>query len=250
MSELMECRACLALADEGEQICPQCGSRLLGGVGEDLAQQLVVRHQQEEFVATYSTWSDGQWGGVGIDLERNRLAVRYHDGYRNVRKVIQGDMIIGVKVVESAGVTHTKTKGGSQLGRAVLGGVMLGGVGALLGGLSAKQQSTGTVAGIEVLITTREPGWPLVTITTLASEYRSDSGVVAQARRSAEVWAARIEEVIRQCSSLPTMAAAKGNGGSIADELGKLVWLRDRGEITQQEYELLKGQLLANCNAS
>ncbi|MDM5112793.1 SHOCT domain-containing protein [Aeromonas salmonicida] len=249
MSELMECRACFALADEGERVCPQCGSSLLGGVGEELAQQLVVRHQQEEFVATYCTWSDGHWSGVGVDLERNRLAVRYRDGHRNVRKVIQGDKIIGVKVVESTGVTHTKTKGGSQLGRAVLGGVMLGGVGALLGGLSAKQQSTGTVAGIEVLITTREPGWPLVTITTLAGEYPANSGVVVQGRRAAEVWAARIEELIRQCAS-KGVAAASGLGGSIADELGKLVWLRDRGEITQQEFELLKGQLLANCNAS
>lgn len=249
MSELMECRACLALADAGERICPQCGSSLLGGVGDELAHQLVVRHQLEEFVATYCTWSDGHWGGVGIDLARNRLAVRYRDGYRNCRKIIQGEQVIGVKVHETAGATHTKTRGGSQLGRALLGGVMLGGVGALLGGLSAKQQSTGTVAGIEVLITTREPGWPLVTITTLASESPANSGVVAHGRRAAEVWAARLEQLIRQCASTG-VAAARRDGGSIADELGKLVWLRDRGEITQQEFERLKGQLLANCNAS
>ncbi|MCF5855565.1 SHOCT domain-containing protein [Aeromonas veronii] len=249
MSELMECRACLALADEGERVCPQCGSSLLGSVGEELSKQLAVKQQLEAFVATYHTWAEGAWNGVGIDLVRNKLAVRYYDGYRNCRKIIQGEQVIGVKVHETAGATRTKTKGGSQLGRAVIGGVMLGGVGALLGGLTAKKISTGTLAGIEVLISTTDQDFQLVTITLLASEHRADSSVVAHARRVAEIWVARVETLIKQCGS-NAVAAAKMNGGSVADELGKLVWLRDRGEITQQEFELLKGQLLANCNAS
>lgn len=88
MSMLMECRACHALIEEGESPCPQCGSTLLGGVGADLAHQLAVKQQQEAFVATYHTWSDGGWEGVGIDMIRNRLAVRYFDGRIRARKII------------------------------------------------------------------------------------------------------------------------------------------------------------------
>ena len=236
MSILMECRACHALIEEGESPCPQCGSTLLGGVGADLAHQLAVKQQQEAFVATYHTWSDGGWEGVGIDMIRNRLA----------RKIIQGEQVLSVKVRETAGATHTKTQGGSQLGRALVGGVLMGGVGALLGGLSAKQTSTGTVSLVQVLITTREPDYQLLSITLLAGEYRADSAAVAQARRSAEVWAARVEGLIHQCAA---QAVRPEHGSSVADELGKLVWLREHGEITMQEFDLLKRQLLANRDA-
>ncbi len=164
MSILMECRACHALIEEGESPCPQCGSTLLGGVGADLAHQLAVKQQQEAFVATYHTWSDGGWEGVGIDMIRNRLAVRYFDGRVRARKIIQGEQVLSVKVRETAGATHTKTQGGSQLGRALVGGVLMGGVGVLLGGLSAKQTSTGTVSLVQVLITTKEPDYQLLSI--------------------------------------------------------------------------------------
>ncbi|WP_281705829.1 hypothetical protein [Aeromonas taiwanensis] len=246
MSNLMECRACHALIEDDESLCPQCGSTLFGGVGADLAHQLAVKQQQEAFVATYHTWSDGGWEGIGIDMVRHRLAVRFFDGHIRARKIIQGTQVIGVKVRETAGATHTKTQGGSQLGRALVGGVLLGGVGALLGGLSAKQTSTGTVTLVQVLITTQEPDYQLLSITLLAGEFRADSAAVAQARRSAEVWAARVEGLIHQCAA---QAVRPEHGSSVADELGKLVWLREHGEITMQEFDLLKRQLLANRDA-
>lgn len=242
MDELRECRACQALLGQDEPRCPQCGSDLLAEVGVALAQQLAIKQAREAFEATYHTWGRNGWDGVGLDMSRHRVAVRYQDGYRRQCKVIEGCQIIGVKVVEAAGVTHTRTQGGSALGRAALGGVLFGGVGALLGGMSAKQQSCGTVIGIDVVIATREPGWPLLTIPLLAGAWRADSEQVAQGRRAATVWAARVDDMIRQCAITPVIAQG---GASVADELGKLVWLRDHGEISAQECERLKRQLLA-----
>jgi len=248
MSEFMECRECRALVDAWEQICTQCGSALLAGAGTELAHQLAAKREKLAFVATYHTWPEGSWNGVGFDMERNRMVVQYTEYGVKSRRVIQGEEILGVRVLEAAGATHTKTSGSSMVGRAVLGGMMFGGVGAMIGGNTAKQTSTGTVSGIEVLITTQVDGFQLVSIPILASEHRADSSTVNHYRKVAAVWVSRVDTILRQCAQ-QTSKPAQSLGSSVADELGKLVWLRDHGEITMQEFDLLKRQLLANRNA-
>lgn len=64
----------------------------------------------------------------------------------------------------------TKTKTGSMIGRAVVGGVLTGGIGAIIGGATAKKESLvmptkiHTIHRYNVLITTRNLSNPLITI--------------------------------------------------------------------------------------
>lgn len=86
------------------------------------------------------------------------------------------DEIIDV-VIEDIVTQHTtggdivtKTKTGSMIGRAVVGGVLTGGVGAIIGGATAKKESTVTPTEIHtehrynLLITTKNISNPLITI--------------------------------------------------------------------------------------
>ncbi|EAN2095266.1 hypothetical protein D9R57_24970, partial [Salmonella enterica] len=58
--------------------------------------------------------------------------------------------------------------------------------------------STGTVGGIEVLITTQVYGLQMVTIPILASEHRADSLTVNHSRKVVPVWVSRVETILRQ----------------------------------------------------
>lgn len=60
----------------------------------------------------------------------------------------------------------TSTSTGSMLGRAVVGGVLTGGVGAVIGGATAKKETKGTIEEYKVNISVRRMSAPLVTVTT------------------------------------------------------------------------------------
>ena len=86
------------------------------------------------------------------------------------------DEIIDVEIEDivtqrtTGGDIVTKTKTGSMIGRAVVGGVLTGGVGAIIGGATAKKESTVTPTEIHtqhrynLLITTKNISNPLITI--------------------------------------------------------------------------------------
>lgn len=60
----------------------------------------------------------------------------------------------------------TSTSTGSMLGRAIVGGVLTGGVGAVIGGTTAKKETRSAIAGYEVNISVRRMSAPLITVTT------------------------------------------------------------------------------------
>ena len=60
----------------------------------------------------------------------------------------------------------TSTSTGSMLGRAVVGGVLTGGIGAVVGGVTAKKETKGTIEEYKVNISVRRMSAPLITVTT------------------------------------------------------------------------------------
>ncbi|WP_256127619.1 hypothetical protein, partial [Enterobacter hormaechei] len=108
--------------------------------------------------------------------------------------------------------------------------------------------STGTVGGIEVLITTQVYGLELVNIPILASEHRADSLTVNHSRKVVPVWVSRVETILRQCAQQTTWPS-QVVGSGVADELDKLVKQHELCDITSQEFDMLKRQLIANRDA-
>ncbi len=81
--------------------------------------------------------------------------------------------------------------------------------------------STGTVGGIEVLITTQVYGLQMVTIPILASEHRADSLTVNHSRKVVPVWVSRVETISANAPS--KQPRHRRWWGAVADELDKLV---------------------------
>ena len=88
----------------------------------------------------------------------------------------------------------------------------------------------------------------MVTIPILASEHRADSLTVNHSRKVVPVWVSRVETILRQCAQQTTWPS-QVVGSGVADELDKLVQQHEHGEITSQEFDMLKRQLIANRDA-
>ena len=135
------------------------------------------------------------------------------------------------------------TKGG--LGSAVVGGMLFGGVGAIVGGgLGKKQQDVCQKMTISIhLRNSFTPGFeiPLVTAET------KKSGFIY---RNTKDSAAKIITVLTmiadsQNAAAPAAAQPAAPASSSLDEILKLKQLLDMGAITQKEFDAKKKQLLA-----
>lgn len=133
------------------------------------------------------------------------------------------DEIVGYEFQEAGGKVITKNKGG--IGRAVVGGALFGGVGAIVGAAtsSTETKKAGAINLLKVYIET-----PVVrktlTLTSPPTGFTAflDRCIHDQPRSSGE--------------TLPTLSAA--------DEIKKFKALLDDGILTQEEFDTKKKQLL------
>lgn len=162
-------------------------------------------------------------GEIALDERRKRLAFFTRGKDRFIFKVLPYSDVIKAEITED-GSSVTETMHGSQIGSAVVGTVLAGGVGAVIGGLSGKQKTTGVVHSIELRVTVKDTRRPHHTFTLFSGESPAGSAAVRNARNCAREWVARIEAVVRvaedealtRISSVPSNEAAHLAAGEIA----------------------------------
>lgn len=133
---------------------------------------------------------------------------------------------------------ETITRGG--LGRAMAGGLLFGGVGAIVGGVTGGKKTRDICTSMVLKITLRNAHCSTVSIPFIRSGVKKKSLTYKQARSLA-----------RECMSYLEIIAdtyrtedATESRGSVADEILKFKHLLDAGIITQDEFDRKKGQLL------
>lgn len=137
---------------------------------------------------------------------------------------------------------NTLTKGG--LGRAVAGGLLFGGVGAVVGGVTGKKHGKSTCSQLQIKITVNNVSEPTEYITFISSEIKKDGMIyktMGEAGPGMPVPAAG--DLCIQPQAEPEAAPAV-EPASVADELLKFKQLLDMGAITQEEFDAQKKQLL------
>ncbi|GIP58092.1 SHOCT domain-containing protein [Paenibacillus woosongensis] len=151
------------------------------------------------------------------------------------------------------GISVTSTNRGSQFGGALLGGFVAGGVGALIGGLSGSTTSQEEVKKIELNVIVNDTTNPIHKIAFLDSEldsYPKDSQEYKDAYNKAYHCHQLIGVLIKQADEedkqkeISTSSSNSPNNMSVADELRKLVQLRDEGIISIDEFEAQKKKLI------
>ena len=159
--------------------------------------------------------------------------------------LIEAERVISAEIAED-GSSVTQTSRTSQVGGALVGGLVFGGVGALVGGLSGKTATRSKVKKIELLLTLDDHETPIYSICFLNMEVSTDFPMYKDAMSKARHWLAIIDGMIHRAGKLTAPAVAQPVSKSVADELAKLADLHARGILSDQEFQSQKNRLLGN----
>lgn len=188
--------------------------------------------------------------GLAVDEKRKKICLITNNGASVSQRVIYYKDIFSVELFED-GTSVTKTVRSSQIGGAVVGGLLLGGVGALVGGLSGKTETSGKIKRIDLRLIVNDTNAPLHDVAFMNVEGKKDGIIYTQAIQVARRWHGIVEVLIKRADSEdrslqnserqtpPGMPSA-----SVADEIKKLAELHHSGVLTSDEFQQQKTRLL------
>lgn len=173
-------------------------------------------------------------GMVKFNDNKNELMIPQKTG--TIPEIYKYNDIINFELIED-GKTLV-TKGG--LSRAIAGGILFGGVGAIVGGVTGKRKSTETINKLIVRLTINTPFRPIHRdIVFINSKTNKSSSTYSKEIQNAKDLFAKLEE-IKESDII------NEKNCSIADELIKLKSLLDDGILNQDEFDKQKEKLLNN----
>lgn len=198
-----------------------------------------------DFKATQKLMSVNGNSGIAIDDEAKKVCLIKHQSGDISHRVFSYRDILASEVVED-GHTTTKTSRGSQIGGALLGGIVFGGAGAVIGGLSGRRSTTEKVLTVELRVVVNDIKDPVHAIHLLAIDCEKSTALYRMARQNADYWHSLITVLIKQADREDEALQNKSSGQmSVADELLKLSSLLEKGFITSEEFQTQKARLLS-----
>lgn len=208
-----------------------------------------------------------------ISIDENRKKVFFKGGTNNnANRTYSFSEILSSEICIDGNNSLTKTSRSSQLAGGIVGGVLLGGTGAIIGGLSGKKITSENVGQIELIIRTSDLSNSQISHKFLARTARRESSTVKSALDGARRFHSAIAAIIAQSKDLaeePVPASHADNSVQLApvdskednkpsvnvnleidkalvDQLNQLAKLRDEGNLTDDEYKILKNRLFSN----
>ena len=184
---------------------------------------------------------------LGLNKARGGLATR-EPPYRDTHPF---SAIIEVEL-QRDGTTVTQTNRGSQAVGAAVGALAFGGLGAIVGGLSASSTTRNRVRTISLIVKVADRSRPLHQITFLnwtadKKGLKTDSSIVKHASQQIEKFAAHVTNAMREGQALPHANAVVAPSPQVAftAQIRDLWSLKESGAITQSEFDVEKARLLS-----
>lgn len=149
------------------------------------------------------------------------------------------DDIIDFELIEDG---SSIVKGG--VGRAIVGGALFGGVGAIVGGATGKKKAKQTCTNLSIKITVNNMANPVEYIKIIATETPKSGFVYKSSYQVAQEIISLLQlicsqrKVTNEANNMPAQQLSE------ADELRKYKALMDDGIITEEEFQAKKKQLL------
>lgn len=132
-------------------------------------------------------------------------------------------------------------KGG--LGRAVVGGLLFGGVGAIVGGITGGKKTKGICNSMKLRVSLKNAHKDVVYISFITGETPTKGFIYQVAQENAQKCITVLEQINEQNHAAQNVPISS-DVVSVADEILKYKGLLDQGVITQEEFELKKKDLL------
>jgi len=182
------------------------------------------------------------------DEAANMLFIVKTDQYIDTSiKSIKYEDVIKVEIIED-GNTISSRSTSRTIGGTIVGGAILGGAGAIVGGLSGNTKSSKKVSSIKIKVLLRSAVDNSYTFELLKStelnlsktlEKQSYDSIMKTANEIKNI----LEVIIDKVDSV-SKSQSHNNIQSIADELEKLVMLKERGVLSEKEFIEEKRKLL------
>ncbi|UNM95960.1 SHOCT domain-containing protein [Ignatzschineria rhizosphaerae] len=184
--------------------------------------------------------------GIAIDEDRKKICLIQSQHPFNLTMISFQDVLL-VELIED-GVSITKTSRTSQIGGALLGSILLGGVGAVIGGLSGSKKTSTNANSIILRVVVNSTVNPDHIIHFLDQEVEKNDEIYQEAISSARKWESTLNVIIHQAdmidkknASLPLDLSDEANTIS---KLERLASLKDRGVLTDDEFQAEKIKIL------
>ncbi|WP_299312335.1 SHOCT domain-containing protein [uncultured Halomonas sp.] len=230
---------------------------VVGGIAQIVAVSNKKKAMEEklkylpDFSPTQRIMGNNGDTGLAIDEERKKVVlIKNGPAGVDLKPITYRDVLSSEIFVD--GETITKTARGSQLGGALIGGLALGGVGAIIGGLSGKTRSSEKVKRVDLRITVNDTNSPLHDINFMDIEGKKDGVIYKSAMDQARHWHGLIAVLIKIADNEDARKEGESSSGekdvstaSLADELSKLSDLRDKGVLSEEEFSIQKQKLLS-----
>lgn len=184
--------------------------------------------------------------GIGLDEEIGKLILVGHDASAKAPLSYSYRDILSVEIFVD-GTAVTKTSRSSQLGGALLGGLALGGVGAIIGGLSGSTKTEDKAKRIDIRLIVNDRQNPIHDINFMEAESAPGGVLYNEAMNNARHWHGLITVLIREADAEDEASNTKTESSepsSVATELEKLGGLRDKGILSEAEFLSEKQKLL------
>lgn len=176
-----------------------------------------------------------------LEVDENEKKWLIPDGFFGGKKnpgVYNYSDIIDFELLEDG---HSISKGG--LGRALVGGVLMGGVGAIVGGVTGGKKNKSVCDSLKIKITLNSIATPTIYINFITTPTRNNSWVyktnysfAQECLSILQLMCNSVEQQQKLNDSIPRVSGA--------DEILKYKQLLDAGIITQKEFEEKKKQIL------
>jgi hypothetical protein len=240
------------------------------------SQNKKLSEEMDETIAALPGFKAGQFirdnqQAFLVEVGERRVAVVARVGDKMTSRVFPIAKIVSVAIYED-GNSITETVRSSQLGGALVGGLLAGGVGAVIGGLSSKTETRQTVRDISLRFVLDDTRNPLCDVRLLFQPNERDSHVYKQTMDVARKWhgivsilirradaeakarqtepansqKAVVKEVVEQSKApaLNSTSTSTPAVESVADEIRKLKGLMDEGLISAEQFQAQRDKLL------
>ncbi|CAM1357628.1 hypothetical protein [Tenacibaculum halocynthiae] len=197
---------------------------------------------------TFSKRLVSKWGLMALDKENKQIAVKSQFGKIKVHPF---SSIHSCEILINGQTTYKKS---SVIERSIAGGILAGNAGAVIGGLSGKEKKVQEVSSIDFKILFRETEETSfkyrlfdaieTTGNTKKSIKESDSVYgpeLKKVKSRLQYWKDQLEVII---SSQEKIDSLESPSVSMSDELLKITELKEKGTLSQTEFELMKSKIM------
>lgn len=167
-----------------------------------------------------------------VDENNKAFKVGLHD-------IFEYDNLLSFELLENG---ESITKGG--LGSAVAGGLLFGGVGAIVGSAVGGKKSKGVCSSMKIRITLKNAHTDTVFIELVYTDTKTDTMAYAGAQDSAQRCLSALQIIADTNGTANTPVVAAGPSVDVAAEIQKFYNLKERGIISEDEFNIKKSQLL------